>query len=97
VCGAEPFSSPSVPATPPARRQHRQIFRRSQLHIRAALSDFGVDGDQVGISFRGPGYTADGFADRATGQYELLENRLGFIAIVNDLHTGRDTAKPGPV
>ena len=56
-----------------------------------------MDGDQVGISFRGPGYTADGFADRATGQYELLENRLGFIAIVNDLHTGRDTAKPGPV
>ncbi|HVV47836.1 MAG TPA: PepSY-associated TM helix domain-containing protein, partial [Bryobacteraceae bacterium] len=66
---------------------------RSRHHIRAALSDFRVDDDQVQISFKGPGYTADGFADRATGKYELMENRLGFIAVINDLHKGRDTGK----
>ncbi|HEU5022992.1 MAG TPA: PepSY-associated TM helix domain-containing protein [Bryobacteraceae bacterium] len=66
---------------------------RARNHIRAALSDFRVDDDQVQISFRGPGYTADGFADRATGKYELMENRLGFIAVINDLHKGRDTGK----
>jgi hypothetical protein len=66
---------------------------RSRHGIHAALSDFRVDDDQIQISFKGPGYTADGFADRATGKYELLENRLGFIAVVNDLHKGRDTGK----
>jgi len=66
---------------------------RSRHHIRAALSDFRVDDDQVQISFKGPGYSADGFADRATGKYELLENRLGFVAVINDLHKGRDTGK----
>jgi len=29
--------------------------------------------------------------DRTTGKYELTESRLGFAAIVNDLHKGRDT------
>jgi hypothetical protein len=66
---------------------------RSRHHIRAALSDYRVDDDQLQISFKGPGYSADGFIDRATGKYELLENRLGFVAIVNDLHKGRDTGK----
>jgi hypothetical protein len=66
---------------------------RSRHHIRAALSDYRADDDQVQISFKGPGYTADGFIDRATGEYEMLENRLGFVAVINDLHKGRDTGK----
>jgi uncharacterized protein len=66
---------------------------RSRHGIRADLSDFRVDDDQVEISFKGPGYSADGFADRRAGKYELNENRLGLIAIINDLHKGRDTGK----
>jgi uncharacterized protein len=66
---------------------------RSRHGIKADLSDFRVDDDQVQISFRGPGYSADGFADRRLGKYELNENRLGLVAIVNDLHKGRDTGK----
>jgi hypothetical protein len=66
---------------------------RSRHAIRADLSDFRVDDDQAQISFKGPGYSADGFADRRTGKYELNENRLGLIAILNDLHKGRDTGK----
>ncbi len=61
--------------------------------IKADLSDFRVDDDQAQVSFKGPGYSADGFADRRTGKYELNENRLGLIAIINDLHKGRDTGK----
>jgi hypothetical protein len=79
--------------SPDAHKDELVSAIRSRHHIRAALSDFRVDDDQVQISFKGPGYTADGFADRATGKYELLENRLGFIAIINDLHKGRDTGK----
>jgi hypothetical protein len=78
---------------PDAHKDEMIAALRSRHHIRAALSDFRVDDDQVQISFKGPGYTADGFADRATGKYELLENRLGFVAIINDLHKGRDTGK----
>jgi len=66
---------------------------RSRHGIKAALSDFRVDDDQVQISFKGPGYSADGFADRRTGKYELNETRLGFVAVINDLHKGRDTGK----
>lgn len=78
---------------PDAHKDDMVAALRSGHHIRAALSDFRVDDDQVQISFKGPGYSADGFADRATGKYELLENRLGFIAVINDLHKGRDTGK----
>ncbi len=59
--------------------------------VKAALSDFRADDDQVQISFKGPGYSADGFVDRHSGKYELNESRLGFVAVINDLHKGRDT------
>ena len=39
----------------------------------------------------GPGYSADAIIDRATGRYALTELRLGLVAILNDLHKGRDT------
>jgi hypothetical protein len=66
---------------------------RSRHGIRAALSDFRLDDDQVQVSFKGPGYSADGFADRRTGKYEVNENRLGLVAIINDLHKGRDAGR----
>ena len=62
--------------------------------VRGALTDFRVDDSQCAVSFKGPGYTADAFIDRSSGKYELTETRLGFGAIVNDLHKGRDA---GPV
>ena len=31
--------------------------------------------------------------ERETGDYELTETLLGFIAILNDLHKGRDTGE----
>jgi hypothetical protein len=64
---------------------------RAAHGIKAANSDFRVDDDQVSVSFKGPGYAADAFIDRKTGAYELNESRLGFVAIINDLHKGRDT------
>jgi hypothetical protein len=66
---------------------------RSAHGIIAALSDFRIDESQCAVSFKGPGYSADAFINRATGEYELTENRLGFVAIINDLHKGRDTGR----
>jgi hypothetical protein len=67
---------------------------RSAHHVGGAVSDFRVDDDQLSITFKGPGYAADAFVDRATGKYELTESRLGLVAIINDLHKGRDTGGP---
>jgi hypothetical protein len=43
------------------------------------------------VTFKGPGYAADGFIDRKKGTYDITESRLGLVAIINDLHKGRDT------
>jgi hypothetical protein len=66
-------------------------FLRKTHHIQGAMADFRVDDLQCGISFRGPGYSADTFVDRKTGQYDLTETRNGFFAVMNDLHKGRDS------
>jgi hypothetical protein len=67
---------------------------RERHGIRSAITDFRIDDGQAAVSFKGPGYSADAFFDRATGNYEFNETTMGFVAILNDLHKGRDT---GPV
>ena len=59
--------------------------------IKAALTDFRIDDTQLSVNFKGPGYTADTFIDRDTGAYEVTETRMGWGAIINDLHKGRDS------
>ncbi len=61
--------------------------------VHGAVNDLRVDPDQIGFSFRGPGYSADTTVDRATGKYQIVQTRSGFVAVVNDLHKGRDTGK----
>ena len=43
---------------------------------------------------QGAGYAADAFIDRESGHYNLTQTSHGFVAVINDLHKGRDT---GPV
>ena len=59
--------------------------------VHGEVADFRVDPDQCSVSFKAPGYTADAFIDRATGSYDLTVTRMGLVAIVNDLHKGRDS------
>ena len=66
-------------------------FLRTTHGIHGALADFRVDDRECDVTFKGPGYSADVFIDRATGSYELTENRMGFGALINDLHKGRDS------
>ncbi len=79
--------------SPDAKKDDIVALLRSRHGVKADLSDFRVDDDQVQISFKGPGYAADGFVDRKSGKYELMETRLGLVAVINDLHKGRDTGK----
>jgi hypothetical protein len=66
-------------------------FLRQMHHISGAVVDVRSEDRDVSIAFKGPGYAADVLIDRTTGKYELTESRLGLVAIVNDLHKGRDT------
>jgi uncharacterized protein len=67
-------------------------FRRT-YRTRGTLSDFHLDGEQCEVLFKGPGYEADATIDRATGNYDLTVSPFSLVAILNDLHKGRDTGK----
>jgi hypothetical protein len=62
--------------------------------VRGAVTDFRVDDSECTVSFKGPGYSADATIDRESGRYKLTQHSFGLIAVINDLHKGRDT---GPV
>lgn len=66
-------------------------FLRRAHGIKGALGEFLIDESQCTVSFKGPGYAADTFIDRASGNYDLTEIRLGLVAVLNDLHKGRDS------
>ncbi|MFD2937526.1 PepSY-associated TM helix domain-containing protein [Spirosoma flavum] len=68
-------------------------YLRSAHRIRGAVSDVRIDDREVSISFRGPGYTTDAFIRRPVGTYQLTETNMGLVAVLNDLHKGRDTGR----
>jgi hypothetical protein len=68
-------------------------YFRNTNKVKGAVSDFRIDDTQVSISFKGPGYAADVFINRETGEYELSKTQTGFVGFMNDLHKGRDTGK----
>ncbi len=63
---------------------------RSRDGVRGA-AEFTVDESQCLVTFKGPGYSADATIDRETGKYEVNQTSHGFLAVINDLHKGRDT------
>jgi hypothetical protein len=68
-------------------------YLRSSNKIHGAVSDFRVEDTQISVSFKAPGYTADVVIERDTNRYDIIEVRNGLIAVINDLHKGRDAGK----
>jgi hypothetical protein len=66
-------------------------FLRQTNRVSGAVADFRVEDADLSIAFKGPGYAADVLVDRATGRYDVTETRMGLVAVLNDLHKGRDT------
>ena len=64
---------------------------RAEHRVGGALADFTVDDYECIVTFKGPGYSADAFIDRESGTYTLTEVSRGLVAVINDLHKGRDT------
>ncbi len=66
-------------------------FVRNTYDVSAPVGDYSADENSGTIGFKGPGYAADVRFDVATGEYTLTVDELGFVAVMNDLHKGRDT------
>ncbi len=66
-------------------------FLRKTHAVRGALSEIKADDRECTVTFKGPGYAADAFIDRDSGDYKITQTYHGFIAVINDLHKGRDT------
>ncbi len=64
---------------------------QTQRHLHGAVNDLRIEAAEVSFSFRAPGYSADVNLDRQTGKYSITEVRNGFVAVINDLHKGRDS------
>ncbi len=63
---------------------------RARHALRGAVGEFRVDDLECLILFRGPGYSADVVINRETARYRGTVTSLGLIAVINDLHKGRD-------
>lgn len=66
---------------------------RQSEHLHGAPADLRIDEAQISFSLRAPGYSADALVDRATGRYDITVNSFGLVAVLNDLHKGRDSGK----
>ncbi len=68
-------------------------YVRAQHGVHGLLSNHSNDDSQGNITFNGPSYQAAAQIDVKTGTYDLTVETQGVLALVNDLHKGRDTAK----
>jgi hypothetical protein len=68
-------------------------YLRKTHGVRGTVAEFRADEKECTVTFKGPGYAADAFIDRESGRYDLTETIHGFVAVINDLHKGRDTGK----
>lgn len=66
-------------------------FLRKTHEVKGAVSEFRIDESEITVSLKGPAYSCDAFIDRENGSYEVSEIKMGVVAVMNDLHKGRDS------
>ena len=91
--GTVPLTWVKTPDTAKIKKLEIVELLRSKYHITGYVSDFFIEDEQCSLSFKGPGYSADAFINRKDGTFKLTELRLGLVAVMNDLHKGRDSGK----
>lgn len=91
--GSVPVNWVNTPDTSRIKKLEIVELLRINYGIRGFVSDFLIQTDECSLSFKGPGYSADAFISRKDGKFQLTELRLGLIAVLNDLHKGRDSGK----
>lgn len=85
-------NSASTSPTPIDRLSIVEHFR-SEHNVRGAVKEFSIEEYEIVVGFAGPGYAADSLIERDDGSYTITETLFGTLAILNDLHKGRDTGK----
>lgn len=66
-------------------------FARDTYDVSGNVDSFQTSSGQATISYRNAGYAADLFVDTAANTYEITIEQQGWVAVLNDLHKGRDT------
>ncbi|MEM6690056.1 MAG: PepSY-associated TM helix domain-containing protein, partial [Planctomycetota bacterium] len=64
---------------------------RDRYQLKGKVTEFEIDDFECMLVFKGPGYAADAFVDRETGTYMVTVTSSNLIAVLNDLHKGRDS------
>jgi hypothetical protein len=91
ISGKVPVAWVQNPDTSQIKKLEIVELLRKNYAIKGYVSDFLIRDEECSVSFKGPGYSADAFIDRKDGQFQLTELQLGLVAVLNDLHKGRDT------
>lgn len=65
-------------------------FLRAEQGVRGALGEFQVDEYECVVTFKAPGYMADVIIDRESADFTVTASSYGLVAVMNDLHKGRD-------
>jgi hypothetical protein len=92
IKGNVPIKWVNTPDTSKINKLGIVEFLRANHHVKGLVNDFRIDDAELSISFQGPGYTADAYIDRMNGKLDLSINEMGMVAVLNDLHKGRDTS-----
>lgn len=69
-------------------------FLRESEGVKGEVKGFSTEGTEGSITYRSPGYSAQAVFDTETGAYELATEQQGWLAIMNELHKGRDANSP---
>ena len=67
---------------------------REEHRLCGKVTEFRVDEEKCLVAYKGPGYSADVFIDRGSGDYDISIVEHGIIGKWNDLHKGRDSGIP---
>ena len=68
-------------------------FLRKTHQVKGAVSEIRIDDYEVSVVLKAPAYSCDAFINRETGSYEISEIKMGLMAVMNDLHKGRDSGE----
>ena len=66
---------------------------RATHRLKGRVSDTRSDDQEASITFRAPAYAADAIINLADGSYSLKVVAHGPVAVLNDLHRGRDAGR----
>lgn len=69
-------------------------FLRQKEGLHGIAGEDQADEKEASFRFSAPAYTADVTLTRATGAYTIRSENQGLIAVMNDLHRGKDSGAP---